>query len=39
MKKNWRIELIEKKTKKKRTIKLNKVCQKAVKNLKKYYQE
>lgn len=37
--KNWRIELIEKKTKKKRIIKLNKVCQKAIKNLKKYYQE
>lgn len=37
--KNWKIELIEKKTKKKRIIKLNKVCQKAIKNLKKYYQE
>lgn len=37
--KNWRIELIEKKTKKKRIIKLNKTCQKAIKNLKKYYQE
>lgn len=37
--KNWRIELIEKKTKKKRIIKLNKVCQKAIKNLKKFYQE
>lgn len=37
--KNWRIELIEKKTKKKRIIKLNKTCQKAIKNLKRYYQE
>ncbi|MDO4689822.1 MAG: tyrosine-type recombinase/integrase [Fusobacterium sp.] len=37
--KNWRIELIEKKTKKKRIIKLNKVCQKAIKSLKKYYQD
>lgn len=35
---NWKIELIEKKTKKKRIIKLNKTCQKAIKNLKKYYQ-
>lgn len=35
----WKLELIEKKTKKKRVIKLNKTCQKAVKNLKEYYQE
>lgn len=37
--KNWKIELIERKTKKKRIIKLNKTCQKAIKNLKKYYQD
>lgn len=37
--KNWKIELVEKKTKKKRVIKLNKTCQKAIKNLKKYYQQ
>jgi len=35
----WKLELIEKKTKKKRIIKLNKTCQKAVKNLKEFYQE
>lgn len=35
--KNWKLELIEKKTKKKRTIKLNKTCQKAIKNLKNFY--
>lgn len=37
--KNWKIELVERKTKKKRTIKLNNVCQKSIKNLKTYYQE
>lgn len=37
--KNWKLELIEKKTKKKRTIKLNKTCQKAIKNLKKFYTD
>ena len=36
--KTWTLTLIEKKTQKKRTIKFNSICQKAIKELKSFYQ-
>ena len=36
---NWNYTLVEKKTKKKRIIKFNVVCKKAIKELEKYYEE
>ena len=37
--KTWTLTLIEKKTQKKRTIKFNSICQKAIKELKSFYQD
>lgn len=37
--KRWKLEVVERKTRKRRSIKLNKTCQRSIKNLKQYYQE